>query len=186
MMLWLGMLITQAFLIRFHKRNLHALIGRFSYVLLPILILSLILLAHSQIENLDNGIPHFRLYILFLQLSLLLLFIIAYSLAIINRHNPARHARYMIVTALTLIDPAVARIPLGLPDLPFPYQLLTFGLTDLILILLIVLERNHQSGRDVFPVMLVFFVFFQWLNLTWTSSVLWVQFSMWFAKLPLT
>jgi len=186
MMLWLAMLITQPFLIRFHKHRLHKLIGKSSYVLFPVLVISLILLAHSQIEIREQGIPGFRLYVLFLQLSLLLLFVFSYSLAIVYRRNPARHARYMIVTALTLIDPAVARIPLGLPALPFDYQVLTFGLTDLVLIVLIFGERKRKQGREVFPTMLALFIFFQWLNLTWTNSDAWAAFSIWFARLPLT
>lgn len=186
MVLWLGMLITQVFLIRLHKRSLHNFIGNFSYLLVPILIVSLILLAHNQITIHDFGLTYTRLYVLFLQLSLLAIFIIAYGLAIINRHNPVRHARYMIATALTLIDPAVARLPIDLPSIPFSYQVWTFGLTDLILVTLIFLERKQKSGREVFPIMLVIFLFFQIINLTMTRTPIWDNFALWFAKLPLT
>jgi len=186
MLLWIGMLITQAFLIRYKKRTLHRFIGRFSYGLFPVLVISLVLLAHSQITIHDFGITYSRLYILFLQLSLLVIFMIAYSLAIFYRKSPNQHARYMICTSLTLIDPSVARIPLDLPPLPFSYQVLTFGLTDLILLTLIFMERNRTNGREVFPVMLGIFVVFQGLNLTWTESTVWDNFSLWFAMLPLT
>jgi len=186
MLLWIAMLVTQAFLIRFNKRSLHKYIGKLSYALVPFLIVSLILLAHSQIVIKEYGISYSRLYVLFLQLSLLVIFIIAYGLAIFYRKKPSHHARYMICTSLTLIDPAVARIPLDLPPLPFDYQVLTFSIMDLILILLIIVERKQQHGREVFPIMLVVFLFFQWLNLTWTKSNIWDNFSMWFAGLPLT
>lgn len=186
MLLWLGLLITQAFLIRYKKISLHRMAGKFSYLLVPVLIVSLILLAHYQIVIEDGVVPSFRRYILFLQLSLLCLFVIAYGLAIVYRHQPARHARYMITTAFTLIDPAVARIPLGIPDLPFRYQVLTFALTDLLIILMMIIERKQTKGREVFPVMLAIFVFFQWLNLSWTHSNVWTDFSNWFAGLPLT
>jgi hypothetical protein len=186
MLLWVGMLITQAFLIRFNKRSLHKAIGKFSYILVPALVISLILLSHSKITIHEFGITYSRLYILFLQLSLLAIFIIAYGLAIANRHIPARHARYIICTALTMVDPAIARIPLDLPPLPFSYQVLTFGLTNLILMVLIFIERNQKQGREVFPIMLTVFLFFQVLNLTSTRSQIWDEFSLWFAKLPLT
>ena len=186
MLLWIFMLITQAFLIHYKKRSLHKFIGKLSYGLVPVLVVSLILLAHSQITIHEYGISYTRLYILFLQLSLLAIFIISYSLAIIYRKSPNHHARYMICTALTLIDPAVARIPLHLPPLPFTYQVLTFGLTDLILLMLIFMERKQTMGRNVFPIMLGVFVIFQGLNLTWTDSTTWDNFSLWFAKLPLT
>lgn len=186
MLLWMGMLITQAFLISRGKRSLHKIIGRFSYALVPVLVISLILLAHSQITIHEYGITYSRLYILFLQLSLLAIFMIAYGLAIIYRKSPSHHARYMISTSLTLIDPAVARIPLGLPPLPFTYQVVTFALIDIILLVLIVMDRNQTNGREVFPIILVIFVVFQGLNLTWTDSTTWDNISLWFANLPLT
>lgn len=186
MLLWMGMLITQAFLIKYKKYSLHKFIGRFSYGLVPVLIISLVLLAHSQITIHDFGITYSRLYILFLQLSLLTIFIIAYVLAIIYRTSPNHHARYMICTSLTLIDPAVSRIPLNIPPIPFDYQVLTFALTDLILLILIFMERNQKRGREVFPIMLVLFLVFQGINLTSTDNIIWDNFSMWFAKLPLT
>ena len=186
MLLWIGMLITQAFLIKYKKRSLHKLIGKFSYALVPVLIISHVLLAHSQITIHDFGITYSRLYILFLQFSLLAIFIISYILAIFYRKSPNHHARYMICTSLTLIDPAVARIPLNIPPIPFDYQVLTFALTDLILLILIFMERNQKYGREVFPIMLALFLVFQGINLTSTDNVIWDNFSMWFAKLPLT
>ncbi|VAW92482.1 hypothetical protein MNBD_GAMMA21-518 [hydrothermal vent metagenome] len=186
MLLWLGLLITQAFLIRFNKRSLHKIIGKFSYILIPVLAVSLVLLAHSQLTIQEFGLTYGRLYILFLQLSLLVIFMIAYGLAITYRHTPARHARYMICTALTMIDPAVARLPIDIPSLPFSYQVVTFGITDLILIILIILERKKTKGREVFPIMLGVFLFFQILNLTATRSQIWDDFGLWFARLPLT
>jgi len=94
MMLWVGMLITQAFLIRFKKRLLHRFIGKLSYGLVPVLIISLILLAHSRIVIGEDGILPTRLYTLFLQLSLLAIFVIAYGLAIVNR----QHLHFMLAT----------------------------------------------------------------------------------------
>lgn len=186
MILWILMLIAQAFLIKLKNYSLHQFIGKLSYGLLPLIIISLVLLAHSQITIYEYGISYSRLYILFLQLSLLVIFIISYSLAIIYRKSPNHHARYMICTSLTLIDPAVARIPLNLPSLPFSYQVLTFTLIDLILITLIVIDRNQNKGREVFSIMLGIFIVFQSYNLFWTRSESWDNFALWFAKLPLT
>ncbi len=186
MLLWVSMLISQAFLIQYKQHRLHKFIGKFSYGLVPILIVSLILLAHSQITIKEYGVSYTRLYILFLQLSLLAIFIIAYSLAIYYRKSASHHARYMICTSLTLIDPAVARIPLNISDLPFSYQVLTFGLIDIILLIFIVMERKQSKAREVFPMMLLVFLIFQYLNLTWTDSTTWDNFGLWFAKLPLS
>lgn len=185
-LLWISLLIAQPFLIKYKKYFLHKFIGKFSYGLVPALIISLILLAHSQITIHDFGITYSRLYILFLQLSLLLIFIISYVLAIFYRKTPYLHARFIICTALTLIDPAVARIPINIPPLPFDYQVLTFALTDIILIVLIFTERNQKQGRKVFPIMLILFVVLQSINLTLTGNIIWDNFAIWFANLPLT
>jgi len=186
MLLWLGLLITQAMLIKNNQYKLHKTLGRLSYVLVPLIIVSLILLAHKQITIYEYGVSYSRLYILFLQFSLLTIFVISYVLAIIFKHSPLVHARFMISTALTFIDPIVARIPLNLPPLPYSYQLLTFGLTDFILLLLIYFERNQTRGRLIFPAMLMIFMSFQYLNLNFTRHVIWDDFSLWFAMLPLT
>lgn len=186
MLLWMLMLITQASLIHYQKYAAHKVTGRMSYILVPIICISLVLLAHSKLDPGVEGLSGSRLYLLFLQLSLLAIFLISYVLAIVYRHTPAIHARFMICTALTIIDPVFARLPLDLPAIPFSYQLYTFGLVDLILIIFIVLERKQVQGRQVFPFMLVVFVFFQWLNLNCTNSESWGTFAHWFAALPLS
>lgn len=186
MMLWLVLLISQAFLMRYKQVSLHRNLGKFSYLLVPVLVVSLILLAHYQTGLEDGMVPPFRRYILFLQLSLLCLFMMAYALAIIYRHQPARHARYMIATSFSLIDPIMARIPLDIPPLPFNYQVLTFAVTDLLIIILIIVERKQSKGREVFPLVLIAYVFFQWLNLSSTNSRVWIDFANWFVSLPLT
>jgi len=186
MLLWMLMLISQAFLIRYKKNSLHRLFGKLSYFLVPILTTSLILLAHSQITIYDYGLSHRRLYLLFLQLSLLVIFLFAYMMAILYRHSAAYHARYMICTSLTLIDPAIARIPLDIPTLPFRYQFVTFAIVDLILVCFIFLERKQKQGRSVFSAMLGVFLLFQLLNLSWTDSQAWNSFTLWFAKLEIT
>lgn len=186
MLLWMVMLISQAYLIRYKRFTLHQALGKLSYVLVPFIVLSLLLLAHNKIDPGSTEISSTRLYILFLQLSLLFVFVLAYSLAIFYRHCPANHARYMICTALTMIDPAVARLPIDLPEIPFNYQIYTFGLVDIILLILIILERNQRSGRVVFPFMLVVFLIVQGLNLTVTNSQAWSAFAVWFASLPMT
>ncbi len=186
MLFWLILLIIQSFLIKSNNFQWHRILGKISYILVPMIIISLVLLAHKQIIIHDYGISYNRLYILFLQLSLLSIFIISYIFAIIFRHSPAIHGRFIICTALTFIDPIIARIPLNIPQLPFSYQFLTFGLTDLILLLLIINERHSSKGRFVFPLMLMIFFTFQFLNLTITRHISWDNFSLWFAQLQLT
>lgn len=186
MLLWLALLISQPFLVRYQKLDLHRRLGRLSYVLFPLLVVSVILLAHSQIIIYEDGIRASRRYILFLQLGLLLIFCINYVLAIRYRHSLAHHARFMIGTALTLIDPAVARLPIDLPDLPVKYQVVTFSAVFLVLVVLIVLERQQKRAQLVFPFILAMFALCLTLLVNGTNSMAWQAFSLWFANLPLT
>src|SRR5688500_20148310 len=96
--------------------------------------------------------------IIYLKISLSLIFGLSYALSIYTRHISAVHARFMVCTALTLIDPVVIRLMFWAAPTPTRnYQWFTFGLTNLVLIVLIVLDRHARLGRRVFPMMLAVF-----------------------------
>jgi hypothetical protein len=120
---------------------------------------------------------------------LTVLFGVSYALAIYKRHTVALHARFMVCTAFTLIDPVVIRLMfwMGSRTPSWNYQWVTFGLTDLVIVALIVLERRSRTGRWVFPMTLAFFVLAQIPALFGlTNTEPWQAFARWFAALPLT
>jgi hypothetical protein len=94
----------------------------------------------------------------------------------------------MICTGLTLVDPVVIRLMFWADPTPtWNYQWFTFGLTDVILLALIWLERDSRTGRRVFPAMLAVFVLAQIPALfALTNTPTWQAFARWFAALPLT
>jgi hypothetical protein len=183
--LWALLLIVQPLLIGLRRFTLHRIIGSASYVLGPLVVISMVLLAHSKVQ----GRP-FEAYtlILYLQLSLAAVFALSYALGILTRRRVALHARFMVCTGLTMIDPVCARVimfwiypvPLG------KLQWITFGLTDLVLLALIWLERRRPTGRLVFPLMLVVFMVAQAPIVLATQTGAWRAFAEWFASLPLT
>lgn len=185
---WMLMLVAQPMLIRAKRLAWHRLLGQISYLLAPLMIVSIVLLAHSRIKGVSGEVFAVQTYILYLQTSLTVLFGLSYALAITKRHVVALHARFMVCTALTMIDPVVIRILLWIDRTPsWNYQWLTFGLTDLVLVALIWLERHGRAGRMVFPGMLVVFVLMQVPALFGlTDAALWQAFARWFAALPLT
>jgi hypothetical protein len=126
------------------------------------MLLSMVLLAHSRIHGLEGEAYGAQTYFLYLQLSLTVLFGISYALAIYWRRPVALHARFMVCTALTLMDPVVIRLLLWTNPAPsWNYQWLTFGLTDAVFIALIWLDRHNRIGRVVFPIMLGLFMIAQ-------------------------
>jgi hypothetical protein len=187
--LWILMLAAQPMLIRAKRLALYRLLGAFSYALAPLLVVSVVLLAHSKIKGLSGEAYAIQTYILYLQVSLTLLYGLSYALAVYWRHTVALHARFMVCTAFTMIDPVVIRLMfwVGGPTPGWNYQWVTFGLTDLLIVMLIWMERHARTGRRVFPVMLALFVLQQALALSGlTNAEPWQAFARWFAALPIT
>jgi hypothetical protein len=186
--LWMLLLIAQPAFVRMRRLTWHRALGRVSYVLGPLVLVSFVLLAHSRIQGLSGERYAIQTYILYLQVSLAFVFALSYGLGVATRRTAALHARFMVCTAFTLIDPVVIRLMFWAAPVPtWNYQWLTFGLTDAVLALLIVLERHGRVGRAVFPSMLAVFVLSQLpalLELTATAP--WQAFARWFAALPLT
>jgi len=185
------MLAAQPTLIRMKRLALHRLLGALSYVLAPLIVVSIVLLGHSRIKGVTGEAYAVQTYILYLQVSLTVLFGLSYALAIYTRRTVALHARFMICTAFTLIDPVVIRLMfwMGSRTPTWNYQWVTFGLTDLVILALIVLKRRRgaRAGRWVFPAALAVFVLAQipaLFGLTFTAP--WQAFARWFEALPLT
>ena len=186
--LWMLLLIAQPILMRSGRMRQHRALGKASWVLGPLFIVAAFLLAHHRIATAEGPAYAIQTYILWLQFSIGGLFALSWALAMINRRNMALHARFMVCTGLTLIDPVVIRLVnwIGF-DPAVNYQWYTFGLTDGLFLLLIWLDRNSPRGRWVFPVMLGVFVLAQIPALFGlTEQAWWQNFARWYAGLPLT
>ena len=101
--IWILMLIVQALLIRNRKNEWHKLVGKISYLIFPLLILSFI---PQMIRISNSDMPEF----LFFPLADGILLTLCYALAIYYRKNPALHMRYMIGSALVFLGPTIGRI----------------------------------------------------------------------------
>jgi hypothetical protein len=186
MSLWVGLLLTQASLVRSGRRDVHRQLGKASYVLVPIIAFTTLSFAHVRL--LQEGLTYDRLYILYIQLHLLVLFVVAYAGAIYWRHVPALHMRFMICTALPLIDPALARIIenyLWQPSNAAYFQAITYPVTDLVLVVLIALNWRRELRLKVYPLMLAAFVALHIPNFFVPDQPGWRSFAAWFASVPL-
>lgn len=185
---WCLMLIVQAALIRSHRRPIHRTVGRLSYVLAPLIVISTIMLANFRLDA--RGLTPQALYFLALQIFMLLQFAVFYVQAIRHRRNSPVHARYMVCTALPLLDPIFARI-IGVNFIPFEQagyliQYLTFGATDLILLVLIVRDWVEERRHDVFLPALGVVLVTQLPIFFAVESAAWMRFAAWFMSLPLS
>ena len=186
---WMVLLITQPLLIQRGRRQLHRRLGSLSYGLVPYILVTAILLAHSRFKAMDDATFAHDGGSLWLPLIAALLFLTCYALAIYHRKDMAVHARFMVASALPLIDPIVARLVIFYT--PLPPDALTFtkfgyGLTDLVLLVLIWLDRHERRGRWVFPTLLAIFAAGHIGWFTFGQSQAWLSFATWFRSLPLT
>jgi len=110
MMGWILMLLIQPILILKGKIKLHRQIGSLSYVLAPLVLLSLYFANRDQYFTiLANKGQTAAIARLALSIPEAVFFAILYSLAILYRRNMALHMRYMCSTAFLFINPALGR-----------------------------------------------------------------------------
>ena len=113
MILWLLVLIVQPILINKRKYKWHRAIGKISYILVPVIVISMLVAYKNSFltKIAEHGVAHSEsLNMLFLPLTDVLPFAIFYMLAIINRKNTANHLRYMISTAVVVVSAGLLRL----------------------------------------------------------------------------
>jgi hypothetical protein len=153
--LWVLMLIIQPFLIVYKKNEWHRTVGRLSYIVFPLLILSFIpqIIKIIRTTHLAN---------LFFPLGDGILLIIFYSLAIYFKEYRSRHMRYMIASALVLLGPTVGRIG---PNLLGWSELFTqnvqYGIIYSILVALIFYDRKNKRKFQPYLIALACFLVHQ-------------------------
>ena len=196
MISWCVFMITQAYLIRANKRSVHKQVGKLSYVIAPLIVISTLVLAHYRLR--PEGLTDATLYFLALPIALLLQYLVAYGLAIYHRRSPPVHARFMVCTALPMM-PAIFDRVMGFYLMPparaqfLPqiggepqYWLISWAVVDTLLILFSIWDWRSRRRLNVFPVVLVAFVIFEGLTMTVYSTALWRSFTQWFLSLPLS
>jgi hypothetical protein len=185
---WCLMLIVQSSLIRMNRRDIHRQIGKLSYVLAPLIIVSTLLLGNYRLNV--RGLTDEGLYILSLQTFVLTQYVVFYAFAMKNRKQSDVHARYMVCTALPLLDPIFARI-LGINFFQADFttgfiQYITFTFTDLVLVILIIWDWKSHQRRDVFLPMLFVLLVTQIPTFFVLKSPTWHAFAAWYMQLPLS
>ena len=183
MFLWMLLLIVQASLIRARSFATHRALGKTSFVLVPVIVASTLLLAHYRMRS---GLNKELLYFFYVQSALMVQFVLAWFLAIANRRTPPVHMRFMVCTALALVDPIFARllyIHFGIE--PPMMQLITYAAIDLVLVALVIHDRLERHYSRAYEGMLAVFLVTQAPTFFITQTREWLAFTQAFAKLPL-
>ena len=183
--LWCLMLVIQPLLIRKKLNYIHRWIGKFSFVVVPALILTTLDLLLYRIKSQ----PAIDYSFMALVINALLAFVILYGLAIYNRRKPAIHARYMLCTIFPFFTPATDRIisiyfpgilqyfPLlnGQPNI----MLFGFVLADVILVGLCIWDWRSHRRLNVFPIALIVLVAYHFSVNTFYRFNFWKAFCDW-------
>lgn len=128
---WVILLIVQPLLIRYKKTKLHKRIGKFTYVLAPLIVCSMIGMMLKQLSEVSGKLtPLYSVAIIKFALNDCILFIIFYALAVIKRKNFQQHGAFMIATGLLFISPSLVRVLYFLANL-------SFNLADIIVVIFI-------------------------------------------------
>ncbi|MFI5154006.1 MAG: hypothetical protein ACHQET_11770, partial [Chitinophagales bacterium] len=159
LMLWLSILIVQPFLIRYHKYGAHKIIGRLTYFLLPLVILSMVgVIRQGYYEELKKNMTSTQsLKTQFTNIAGIFTFSIYYLLAIFNilRGNVALHMRYMICLFLEFVPPTFGRTLGYWFDIRqiYTYSISIF-LSALILVSLLIADKKRKLNYTPYLVAL--------------------------------
>lgn len=183
--LWIVLLIIQPILIKKKKISIHKQVGKLSFIVLPLLIVSVILLKHSlmnpeTIKGLGAS--------LWFSLKHIVILGVMFTIAMVYRHNMQIHARAMIATGIEFIEPGLGRFifnTLTKPDFTLALGI-SISIMYTLIVYLIFIERKQTRGRWVFPLFLVMSIIFHYLIFFEISFGFWDAFAEWFAKLPIT
>ena len=155
---WFLMLCVQPMLIRYGQYKWHRIIGKFSYVLVPCIIISIHFIAQEaylhavagggQRENIIAGqyFPAFQIFD----------FAVLYVLAIANTKNTPAHMRYMITTSLAICGAGLRRVFGHCLGIGGDHAVLYgFLLPDLTLVGLIIYDRIQGQKSKAYWVSLI-------------------------------
>ena len=159
LMIWVIILIVQPILIRYQKYKAHRFLGRFTYFLLPLVIISSIGVIRQQYyESIEQKMTSLQsLKLVFTSVAGIFSILIYYSFAIINilKGNVALHIRYMICLFLQFIPPTFGRTLgywFGIRQF-YTYNI-SILLSALILVLLILADKRRKLNFTPYVVAL--------------------------------
>ncbi|MEP7256592.1 MAG: hypothetical protein ABI666_12505 [Ferruginibacter sp.] len=179
---WMLLLIIQPFLIRYKKYKWHKFLGKVSYILVPLIVVSIFLVSKEKYIRLSSSISkEENIGMIALNIPGMVYFAVLYLLAMINRKNSASHMRYMIATALLVFGPAAGRALEFYGSLSFDrsvfYSVLIIEILTLGLIIYDLIKK--APFRPYLLTMLFLFAF----HITWLykSAPWWQQIGGFFA-----
>ena len=167
MMGWLIMLVVQPILILSGKFGLHRLLGKASYLLAPLVLVSMYWISQFRYRGiLESSGQAAAVAHLALNFPNIVFFAVLYLLAVIYKGRTELHMRYMVSTAFVLVGPGLARALIGYGGLSLADAVMFVRtITPLITGVLMVVDSVRTKRISPFTVVFGFMVL---------HTVLWV------------
>lgn len=173
-LLWLLMMICQPLLYRNGLMTWHRRVGKFSFVLVPVFVLSGLNMVYSMLIATDRYPPQIPYQLAFIDFFTLILFLGFYVLAIYYRRSVQLHARYMVCTVLGILIPAFTRFLFYFPFIDNFNKSLNASYLIVEVILLILLFDDKRSGKVRFPYAIAMILFgIQHLLMNYSKNWVW-------------
>jgi len=172
---WVVLFVTQISLVATRRTKIHQRLGVLGGVLAALVVIVGVLTAlYAAARGASPGPP--ALSFLIIPLGDVLVFSILIGLALYYRRKLDVHKRLMLLAAITLLTPAIARIPFNFIINGGP--LVFFGLTDLCLLACVAFDTfKHRRLHPVFLWGTVFVIAMQPLRLLLAGTDAWMGFA---------
>jgi len=172
---WVLLFITQVSLVATRRTRVHQRLGIAGGVLAALVVIVGVLTAlFAAARGASPGPP--ALAFLIVPLGDMLIFSVLIGLALYFRRNLQVHKRLMLLAAINLLTPAIARIPLSFITNGGP--LAFFGLTDLVLLVFLAYDTfKHRRLHPVFLWGSIFVIALQPLRLLLAGTSVWMNFA---------
>jgi hypothetical protein len=174
---WVVLFVVQVWLVAARRTRVHQRLGVLGATLAALVILVGVLTAiNAAARGSSPGPP--PLQFLVVPLGDMLVFAILIGTALHFRRRIEIHKRLMLLAALNLLAPAIARIPLQFIETGGP--LAFFGLTDLCVLACVVFDTvKHRRLHPVFVWGTLLIVASQPLRLMLAGTDAWMRFASW-------
>jgi hypothetical protein len=176
---WIALFIAQTTLVAARRTDVHRRLGVAGGVIAVLMLIVGYLAAVDSAHRGFNppGGPG-PLVFLIIPLSMLVVFACLVGAALYYRRQPAVHKRLMLLATVSIITPAIARIPLFSGGPP-----VFFGITDILILVCLVYDKvAHGRVHSAFRWGAAFVILSQPLRMAIGFSHPWQNFAAWLAR----
>lgn len=172
---WVILFVAQVSLVATRRTRVHQRLGILGGVLAALVVIVGILTAlYAAARGATPGPP--ALSFLIIPFGDMVIFATLIGLALYYRRKLDIHKRLMLLAAINLLTPAIARIPLSFITNGGPFAF--FGLTDLIVIACVALDTTkHRRLHPAFLWGSIFLILMQPLRLLLAGTSAWLTFA---------